>query len=74
MATSIVLGWLRHEVHVDQLEPKAGDPLEDAVQGALVWQVSMECRDAMADDDLAVVELRAQGSAGRTDKGDLVCS
>ena len=59
---------------VEQLEPETGDPLDNSVQGALIKQVSTQCRGASAHEDLAVVELRVQGGACLTDKRDLVCS
>ena len=64
----------RHDVHVDQLEPEAGDPLQEPLQGALIWQLGAERRGARAYDDLTVVEFRAHDSTRLTSEGYFVCS
>jgi hypothetical protein len=61
-------------VNVDQFEPKAGDPLQEPVQGTLIWQLGAERRAVDAHEDLAVVEFRPQDAARPTDEGYFVCS
>jgi len=46
-------------VHVDDLEPEAGDPQDQSGQGCLVRQLGAEGGRARTDGDLAVVEFRA---------------
>jgi hypothetical protein len=69
---SAVGGWRRHEVHVDQFKPEAGDPLQEPGEGCLIGQLSAKGRRARADGDLAVVEFRAQCSARLAAERDLV--
>jgi hypothetical protein len=66
-------GWLCHQVHVDDFKPEADDPLYKPGEGSLVGQLSAERRRLRACGDLAVVELRAQRSAGLAAETDLIC-
>ena len=50
-------------MHVDQLEPEPGDPLQESLEGALIWQLGSQRGGARAHADLAVVEFRAQHPA-----------
>ncbi len=67
-------GWRRHHVHVDYLESQAADPLQESVQGGLIWQVGSQGGDVRADADLAVVEFRAQCGTCRAKERYLVRS
>ena len=53
----------RYHSHVDQLEAQAVDPLQESLEGALIWQFGSKRRGARAHTDFAVVEFRAQGTA-----------
>ena len=64
----------RHDVHVEELEPEAGDPLHKSVQRALVGQLSTERRGVGAYGDLAVVEFRPHRGTSLTHECHLVCS
>jgi hypothetical protein len=70
----LLLGWwLCHEVHVDDLEPEAGDPLDEPGEGRLIGQFSAERCHPPAYGDVAVIEFRAQGSASLARESDLIC-
>jgi hypothetical protein len=60
-------------VHVDDFKPEADDPLYKPGEGSLVGQLGAECGRLRACGDLAVVELRAQRSAGLASETDLTC-
>jgi hypothetical protein len=59
---------------MDELEFEADDPLEESLQGALVWQLGSERCRAGAHADFAVVEFRAQHGTCLTCESDLICS
>ena len=65
-------GWLCHQVHVDDLKPKADDPLYKPGECGLVGQLGAEGGHLRACGDLAVVKLRAQRSAGLAAESDLI--
>jgi len=48
-----------HEVHVDNLEPQASDPLHEPSEGCRIREVGPEGRRAWTYRDLAVVEFLA---------------
>jgi hypothetical protein len=62
------------DAHVDELEAEAGDPLQESLQGALIYEASMKRGRAGAHADFAVVELRPQQAARLADESDLVWS
>ena len=66
-------GWLRHQVHLDDFKPEADDPFYQPGEGSLVGQLGAKGGRRRACHDLAVVELRAQRSAGRAAETDLIC-
>jgi hypothetical protein len=59
-------------VHVDKLESQAGDPLQESVEGTLIWQLGPQGCDARTHADLAVVELRAEHGACLANESDLI--
>jgi hypothetical protein len=61
-------------VHVDDFKPKADDPLNKPGEGSLIGQLGAEGGRLRACPDLAVVELRAQRSAGLAAESDLICA
>ena len=61
-----------HEVHVDNLKPKADDPLDKPGEGSLVGQLGAQGGGVRACGDLAVVELCAQRSARLAAEGELI--
>jgi hypothetical protein len=65
-------GWLYHQMHVDDLKPKADDPLYKPGECGLVGQLSAEGGHLRACGDLAVVKLCAQRSAGLAAESDLI--
>jgi hypothetical protein len=65
-------GWRGHEVHVNYLEPEAGDPLHQPHKGCLIWQLGPKGGRARADGDLAIVKFREQCGARLTRESDLV--
>jgi hypothetical protein len=65
--------WRCHDLHVDDFQSKAGDPLHELGERGLVGQVGAERGCALARRDRAVVELRAQYSICLAGEGDLVC-
>ena len=67
-----LLGWRRHEAHIDNLKPEAADPLHEPRQGPLIWQLGMKGCRARADGDLAVIEFCAQRGARLTQESDLI--
>jgi len=64
--------WLCHQVHIDDLKTEADDPLYKPGEGSLVGQLRAERGRIRARGDLAVVELRAQRSAGLAAESDLI--
>ena len=64
--------WLCHQVHIDDFKAEADDPLYKPGEGSLVGQLGAECGRLRACGDLAVVELRAQRSAGLAAESDLI--
>jgi len=56
---SVIGGSRRHEMHVDQFKPEAGDPQQEPGEGCLIWQLGAKGRRARANGDLAVVEFCA---------------
>ena len=69
----LLAGWWRcHEVHVDNFEPEAGDPLNEPGEGRLIGQFGAEGCPPPGYGDIAVVEFRAQGSARLAREGDLI--
>jgi hypothetical protein len=64
--------WLCHQVHIDDLETEADDPLDKPGKGSLVGQLRAEGGRIWACGDLAVVELRAKRSAGLAAESDLI--
>jgi hypothetical protein len=71
-ATSVI-GWRRYQMHVDYLEPEAGDPQYEPGQGRLVGQLSAKGCCARAYGDLAIIEFRAQCGTRVTGERDLIC-
>jgi hypothetical protein len=70
-----VLGGRRcHHAHVDQFEAEAGDPLHEAVEGALIRELGTKCCCGGAHADFAVVEFGPQYAACLADESDLVGS
>src|SRR5262245_2833421 len=65
--------WGCHDLHVEDFESKAGDPLHELGERGLVGQVGAERSCARARGDRAVVELRAQDSVRLAGESDLVC-
>src|SRR5215831_1548593 len=65
-------GRWRHQVHVDHLQPEAGDPLHEPGESSLIGQLSAKGRGARADGDLTVLELRPQRGTRLAGEGDLV--
>jgi hypothetical protein len=61
-------------VQVDQLESEAGEPLQESLQGALIWQLGSKGCRGVAHADVAVVELRAQHGTCLTCESDLIRS
>jgi hypothetical protein len=61
-------------VQVDELEFEAGDPLQESLQGALVWQLGSKGGRAWAQADVAVVEFCAQHGTCLTCESDLIRS
>jgi hypothetical protein len=59
-------------VDVDDFKPKADDPLYEPGEGSLVGQLGAKGGCLWACGDLAVVELRAQRSAGLAAECDLI--
>jgi hypothetical protein len=59
-------------VHVDDFKPEADDPLDKSGEGSLVGQVGAEGGRLQVCRDRAVVELRAQRSAGLAAERDLI--
>ena len=45
---------------MDQFESEAGDPLQESLEAALVWELGSQGCRAWAHADVAVVELCAQ--------------
>ena len=67
------LRWRRrYHSHVDQLEAQAVDPLQESLEGALIWQFGPKRRGTRAHTDFAVVEFRAQGTACLANESDLI--
>ena len=66
--------WRGRDAHVDEFEAEAGDPLQQSLQGALVYEPGMKRGGAAAHADFAVVEFRAQQVARLAGEGDLVWS
>jgi hypothetical protein len=67
--------WRRrlcHQVHIDYFKTEADDPLYKPGEGSLVGQLGAEGGRIRACGDLAVVELRAQRSAGLAAESDLI--
>src|SRR5690348_15803460 len=64
--------WLCHQEHIDAFMAEADDPLYMPGEGSLVGQQGEECVRIRACADLAVVELRAQRSAGVAAESDLI--
>lgn len=64
--------WRRHEAHVDDFKPEAGDPLHQPGKGCLIWQLGAKGCGARAYGDLAVVEFRAQRGTRLAAERDLV--
>ena len=64
--------WLCHQVHIDYFKTEADDPLYKPGEGSLVGQLGAEGGRIRACGDLAVVELRAQRSAGLAAESDLI--
>jgi hypothetical protein len=64
--------WLCHQVHIDDFKAEADDSLYKPGEGSLVGQLGAECGRLRACGDLAVVELRAQRSAGLAAESDLI--
>jgi hypothetical protein len=46
-------------VHVHDLEPEAGDPLDQPKESGLIWQLGPKGCRTRAYGDLAIVEFRA---------------
>ena len=61
-------------MQVDQFESEGGDPLQESLEAALVWQLGSQGCRAGADADVAVVELCAQHGTCLTCESDLICS
>jgi hypothetical protein len=59
-------------VHIDDFKAEADDPLYKPGEGSLVGQLRAERGRTRAHGDLAVVELRAQRSAGLAAESDLI--
>jgi hypothetical protein len=59
-------------VHIDYFKTEADDPLYKPGEGSLVGQLGAEGGRIRACGDLAVVELRAQRSAGLAAESDLI--
>jgi hypothetical protein len=59
-------------VHVDDLKPKADDPLYKPGECGLVGQLGAKGGHLRAYGDLAVVKLCAQRSAGLAAESDLI--
>lgn len=64
----------RHDAHINQLQPEAGDPLHESVQGALIRELSTKRRDTRADADFAVIKFRPHRGTRLTHECHLVCS
>ena len=62
------------QAHVEQVESQAGDPLQESLEGALIWYLGAKRGRALAHADVAVVELRAQHGTGLACEGNLVRS
>jgi hypothetical protein len=70
----LLAGWWRcHEVHVDDFEPEAGDPLNEPGQGRLIGQFGAEGCHSAAYGDIAIVEFRTQGGTRLARESDLIC-
>ena len=72
-AATSVIGWRRHQVHLDYPEPEAGNPHYQPGQGRLVGQLGAKGCYARAYGDLAVIEFCAQGGTRLAGKRDLIC-
>jgi hypothetical protein len=62
------------QAHVEQVESQAGDPLQESLEGALIWYFGAKRGRAGAHADVAVVELCAQRGTGLASEGDLIRS
>jgi hypothetical protein len=62
------------QAHVEQVESQAGDPLQDSLEGALIWYFDAKRGRAGAHADVAVVELRAQRGTRLASEGNLIRS
>jgi hypothetical protein len=62
------------QAHVEQLESQAGDPLQESLEGTLIWYLGAKRGRARAHADVAVVELCAQRGARLTGEGNLIRS
>lgn len=72
-ARSVIAGWRRQEMHVDQLKPEAADSLQEPDEAPLIGQLGTKGCRSRAYGDLAVVEFCAQGGARLARERDLVC-
>jgi hypothetical protein len=59
-------------MHIDDFKTEADDPLYKLGEGSLVGQLCAESGRIRACGDLAIVELRAQRSAGLAAESDLI--
>jgi hypothetical protein len=66
--------WRGRDAHVDELEAEAGDPLQESLEGALIYEPGTKCGRARAHADFAVIEFRAQHVACLAGESDLIWS
>ena len=53
----------RHEMHIDNLKPEAGDPLQQPGEGPPIRQLGAEHRGTATHSDFTVIEFRTQSAA-----------
>ena len=59
-------------MHVDDLKPEIGDPLQEPDEGRLIWHLGAKGCRARADGDRAVFEFHAQQDARLAGESDLI--
>jgi hypothetical protein len=62
------------QAHVEQVESQARDPLQESLEGTLIWYFGAQRGSAGAHADVAVVELCAQRGTRLASEGNFVRS
>ena len=63
-----------HDADADQFEAEVGDPLDESVEGSLIWELAMKRGRVGPHADLAVVEFCPGNGIRLTDESDFVHS